>query len=919
MGSTKYHYQLKSLFLLISLFILLPTQLLFSQIFTQVTTGDIVQNNGNSGGSSWGDYNNDGHIDLFITNYQKNNFLYQNNGDGTFLMINHLIVTNDNGKSVSASWGDYDNDGDPDLYVSNMNQENFLYQNTGDGAFIKITSGAIATDMENSYACSWVDYDLDGFLDMFVSNYGQNNSLYHNNGDGTFSKITEGSIVNDGGNSRGCAWSDYDNDGDPDLFVCNANQNNFLYENNGDGSFTRITDGLLVNDSGDSYSCSWADYNNDGFVDLFVANNREANPLYRNNGNGTFTRIFTGPFSRDTGNSYSSSWSDYDNDGNLDLIVANWNQVNFFYLNNGDETFTKNTNERLADYGDNHFSCASGDYNNDGAIDVIFAVKYGHNNKLFLNNGNTNNWLQLKLAGNTSNTTAIGAKIKIQTTVNNVSAWQQREISGQTGFASQNSLNAAFGLGEATMVDSIIIQWPSGIEQVIADIEPNQILSLNEPMIYISIPNLNVHTGEFVTIPVNIQFPQYSSFHSAEFTVAGYTDYLQFNSVIVDSSLSGDYGWMFEANEYNDSIVVWFAGANAIRGDGVLCWLNFFVPEQDSTIIPLDFQSVMFDIDNIPVTAQSGSVNLLTKYFGDVDLNRKIQAYDASLILQYLVGNIDLNDEQRANANVSLDSSISALDATLILQYGVGLIDTLPYTGNQQDLFATGDVQMQNTDVESGDQIDIPIHIIKADNILSFEAVISFDPAHLTYNKVNWSSISKNFLIDIKHNEGEIVIAGAGTKPQQVEKGLFAALQFTINENFDVPQTLVTIEKLRWNEGKFKKNIASTVLSNASGIQANLSGMPQEFSLEQNYPNPFNPSTTIHYSIKERSPVQLTIFNQMGNTIQQLVNTTQSAGRYSVTWDGTNEIREPVASGVYIYVLKTGINSVLSQKMLLIK
>lgn len=919
MGSTKYHHILKSFILSLSLFILFPAQLVFSQMFTQITTGDIVLNNGNSGGSCWGDYNNDGYLDLFITNYEKNNFLYQNNGDGTFSPIYHLILANDNGKSVSASWGDYDNDGDLDLYVSNMNQENFLYQNTGDGAFIKITSGAIVTDMENSHSCSWVDYDSDGFLDMFVSNYGQNNSLYHNNGDGTFSKITEGSIVNDGGNSRGCSWADYDNDGDPDLYICNANEDNFLYENNGDGSFTRITSGLLVNNGGDSYSCSWADYNNDGFLDLFVANNRTANSLYRNNGNGTFTRIFTGPFSQDTGNSYGSSWNDYDNDGDLDLIVANWNQVNFLYLNNGNETFTKNTSERLADYGDNHFSCSTADYNNDGAIDAIFAVKYGHNNKLFLNNGNSNNWLQLKLTGDTSNSTAIGAKIRIQTTVNNVVVWQQREISGQTGYASQNSLTAAFGLGQATMVDSIVVQWPSGINQVVTDIEPNQILSLDEPMIYISIPHLDVHTGEFVTIPVNIQFPQYSSFHSAEFTVAGYEDYMQFTGVIVDSSLSGDYGWMFEANENGDSLVVWFAGANAIGGEGVLCWLHFFVPDQDSTVIPLDFQSVVFDVDNIPVTAQSGSVNLLTKFYGDVDLNRKIQAFDASLILQYLVGDINLNYEQRANANVSLDSSISALDATLILQYGVGLIDTLPFAGNQQDLLASGDVHMQDTDVQSGDQIEIPINLIKADNILSFEAVISYDPSHLTYNQIKWSSISRNFLIDINHTEGEIVIAGAGTKPQQVEKGLFAALQFTINENFNVAQTQVTIEKLRWNEGAFKKNIASTVLSNASGINTNLPGTPQEFSLERNYPNPFNPSTTIRYSIKEKSPVHLTIYNQMGNTIRQLVNTSQPAGRYSVIWDGKNDLDESVASGVYIYVLKAGSNVVLSQKMLLVK
>ncbi|MBD3290253.1 hypothetical protein GF337_15715, partial [candidate division KSB1 bacterium] len=664
MGSTKYYHQAKSYIPVITLFFIscffLSAEQASSQIFSEVTTGDIVMNNGSSGSSCWGDYDNDGYDDLFITNYEKNNFLLRNKGDGSFEQIYHLIVANDNGKSSSASWADYDNDGDLDLYVANMNQENYLYQNTGDGAFIKITTGDIATDMEYSISCSWIDYDGDGFLDMFVSNYGGNNSLYHNNADGTFTKITAGDIVNDGGNSRGCAWADYDNDGDPDLYVCNANQNNFLYQNNGDGTFTKVTTGMLVNDGGDSYGCSWADYNNDGFQDLFVANYKEANSLYRNNGNGSFTRIFAGSFSQDTGNSYGSSWADYDNDGDLDLIIANWNQENYFCRNNGDATFTKITDDVLVKDSDKHFSCASSDYDNDGAIDIFFAVKYGHNNKLFHNNGNDNNWIQLKLNGNTSNTSAIGTKVHIRTTVDDTNVHQYREISAQTGYAGQNSLTAAFGIGQATMVDSIIIHWNSGIKQVITDIEANQILNITEPMIYISIPTPNVHTGESLQVPINIKFPQYSSFHSAEITLGGYAGFMDFNGVIVDSCLTADAGWVVEANEQDDSVVVWFAGADAIGGDGVLCWLDFFVPDQDSTLIPLNFRSVLFDVDNIPVNAQSGGVNLLTKFYGDVDLNHKVQAYDASLILQYLVGSRELNYEQRANANVSLDTSISA-------------------------------------------------------------------------------------------------------------------------------------------------------------------------------------------------------------------------------------------------------------------
>src|SRR5439155_720453 len=162
----------------------------------------------------------------------------------------------------------------------------------GDGSFTKIVSGPLVQSGGNSRGSAWGDYDNDGFLDLFVSNeQGQNNFLFHNNGDGTFGKIVSGSIINDGGASYGCAWGDYDNDGFLDLFVANgpasgAGQNDFLYRNNGDGTFTRITTGSIVNDNASGDGCAWGDYNNDGFVDLFVSNlNGQNNLLYRNDGN----------------------------------------------------------------------------------------------------------------------------------------------------------------------------------------------------------------------------------------------------------------------------------------------------------------------------------------------------------------------------------------------------------------------------------------------------------------------------------------------------------------------------------------------------------------------------------------------------------------------------------------------------------
>jgi hypothetical protein len=408
-----------------------------TQNFTKITTGDIVNDGGNSEGCSWIDYDNDGDLDLFVSNrHGQNNFFYENNGGGTFTKITSGVIVNDGGNSIGNSWGDYDNDGDLDLFVCGLYENNLLYQNNGDKIFTKITTGDIVNDGGHTHSSSWGDYDNDGDLDLFVTNGGyENNFLYSNDSDGSFTKITTGDIVNDGGWSHNCNWGDYDKDGDLDLFVANAEgfPNNFLYSNNGDGSFIKITTGEIVNDGGFSHSCSWGDYDNDGDLDLFVANAiNENNFLYSNNGDGSFTKITTGVIVNEGGSSEACSWGDYDNDGDLDLFVSN------------------------------------------GGSEV------NENNFLYANDGNTNSWLNVKCIGTISNHCAIGTKVKTKSTINGKIVRQIQEIPGKTGYASQNSLNAEFGLGDATLIDSIIIEWPSGIVQITTNVNVNQFLTIVE-------------------------------------------------------------------------------------------------------------------------------------------------------------------------------------------------------------------------------------------------------------------------------------------------------------------------------------------------------------------------------------------------------------------------------------------------------
>ncbi|MCP4710915.1 MAG: hypothetical protein GY869_20015, partial [Planctomycetes bacterium] len=447
------------------------------QHFIKISRNEIA-GSADSRGACWGDYDNDDDSDLFVANNGLN-FLYENEGDSTFSRVYDGPV-DDDGLSWACSWGDYNNDGFLDLFVANADSSNSLYQNINGDNFDRVEIDGAASD---SRSVSWVDYDNDGDLDLFVTNHNGNNFLYENEGQEQnfgFTKIQSGDIVETGATFTSCAWGDYDNDGDLDLFVTTDFENN-LYGNNGNGDFTRVFDNVVVSETAQSRSASWGDYNNDGFLDLFVANYGEDNFLYRNNGNGTFIAITTGSIVNDSGLSFGSCWGDYDNDGYLDLFVANeYNQAsgdtaNFLYRNTGnftnsDSAFTKiiagidalNKTENIDSY-----SASWADYNKDGFLDLFVANGGASvNNYLYTNLRNRKNWLQIKCIGTESNLSGIGARVKLKTTIDpevGQSPWQIQEISGQTGQGSQNSLIAEFGFGSAASIDSIVVEWPSGI------------------------------------------------------------------------------------------------------------------------------------------------------------------------------------------------------------------------------------------------------------------------------------------------------------------------------------------------------------------------------------------------------------------------------------------------------------------------
>jgi hypothetical protein len=443
------------------MFLIVKSSVVYSQNFTKIATGDIVNDAGNSGGSSWIDFDNDGYLDLFVANGNQdnqNNQLFRNNHDGTFIKIITGELVNNGGSSIGGTWGDYDNDGDADLYVTNRALAsgsatiNFLYLNNGDGTFTRITDGVIANDPADSNISSWIDIENDGDLDLFVVNFNQANFLYMNNGDGTFTKNPNG-VINQTSLSISAVWGDFNNDGYLDLFIGNGGSTaNLLFRNNKDGTFTQITSGAPVTDIASTL----------GFLYL-----NEGPPNY------TFSKVTVGNIVNDGGFSVGSAWGDIDNDGDLDLYIGNFNQNNFLYLNNGDSTFQKISNGSIVEDVGATFGVSMADYDKDGDIDLYATNINNQNNFFYTNDGNQNNWIRLECIGTNSNKSAIGTKVKIKVDSGDINSWQMREITSQSGYNSQNSLIAEFGVKNAAVVDSIKIEWPSTIVDIYTDVPIN--------------------------------------------------------------------------------------------------------------------------------------------------------------------------------------------------------------------------------------------------------------------------------------------------------------------------------------------------------------------------------------------------------------------------------------------------------------
>jgi hypothetical protein len=428
----------------------------FSHVLLSATTI------GNSQGLAWADYDNDGDFDLYLpSNDAFSATLFRKNSGNTFTNVAATAGVNDTGEGRGVAWGDYDLDGDLDLFVVRQSVAKRLYKNNGDGTFSDVATAAGVANTSAGLGATWADYDADGDLDLYQTNISsQSNNLYRNNGNGTFTDVAAAANVNSVDNGRGTAWIDYDGDGDLDVYVAD-NGPNHLYRNNANGTFSSVEVASGVSYSGNGKQGVWGDYDGDRDFDLFITNfNTEADRLYRNNGNGTFTEVAAAAGVNDTGSGQGASWGDYDCDGDLDLYVSN-EGANRLYRNNGG-TFTDVAQSLgVADSGKGQ-AVSWIDFDADGDLDLYLSNEES-SSLLYVNalNPYTNTYLKVILLDGSSRWTQHGVRAEILTTSGSTFV-AASAMDGGSGYLSQNAFSMNFcNLAPSTSYD-VKVYWNDG-------------------------------------------------------------------------------------------------------------------------------------------------------------------------------------------------------------------------------------------------------------------------------------------------------------------------------------------------------------------------------------------------------------------------------------------------------------------------
>jgi enediyne biosynthesis protein E4 len=816
----------------------------------------------------FGDYNNDGRPDLFLAQASgldpKNQHfaLLYNEGDGRFTDRTQILHTvNTHRKGGGSLFGDYDNDGDLDLFVSVggpiglQNAPNILLRNDR-GVFADVTLDAGLTDSQRTDNAIWLDYDQDGYIDLYTGNVISSpvgrNKLHRNNGDGSFTDVTaEVGLEMQmqeccGGSNGGMVAGDFDDDGWPDLYVGAWQDRNRLFMNNGQGGFTDATT-AEVGDAGEALGVAVGDIDNDGDLDIFqaagggfgsLAGGQYRSLMLLNLGQGQFLDVIEGV-------GLEGFWGvqttgpglvDIDNDGDLDLLTTDPHTL---FLNNGDGTFEEQTS-RSGIKGVRR-TLVVGDYDEDGFQDVIFGYDLSSVPALssfggiYRNNGNGNHWLKVELVGTASNRNGIGARLVA--TAGDLRP--MREIFGGRGH-DLDEMVAHFGLGQHTQVDELEIRWPSGQVDVLYDIPADQKIRVFEG-----------REGYHVVHPTTWE-------SVSDSLVAGETVDLQ---ATVRPAL-------FEPGAETTHVT---ADLSTLGGGAEVP----LVDRGDGTYAVT------------PVSLSIEGINGFRTISVMIDQHTSLGPYWTKLSRRLAV--------LPAEDQVILDEGISGdwlVDTTNVEHLALSQSEVV-YAGGSACA-----VQVQKSNA-SWQVVFQPENQMGA---LGFTLRFAIRPGDVTLSRSTRFTVNlmpSSFFFTLLEENGV-----------DLEKKEWQNVEIPLSL-FGLDEPIASVNFAGNFEGTFYLDdirlVAAEPSSSVTAItEEHTATLPQSFTLAQNFPNPFNGSTAIRFSLPSATHIELSIFNLAGQQVTTLVSREHQAGAYTIHWDGRDDDGRKLASGVYLYRLKTG-------------
>ncbi len=826
------------------------------------------------GGSALGDYDNDGWPDVFRLECRGTQVaLMHNEGDGAFSLAEQTrsiqeALPPDKRLGYGQTFADYDNDGDLDLFVPvgmwdyGQRAPNVLLRNDR-GTFTDVTLAAGLTDINNTDNVVWFDYDRDGWLDVYMGNPAcgapeqpLRNLLYRNRGDGTFADATaqagldldlgSGEAIGGcgGGTNGGMAGADFNDDGWPDLYIAVFRGPNWLFLNDGQGHFRNATTREIA-DPGQAFDVAVGDIDNDGDLDLFQAagglQQADRSLLLLNVGQGQFLDVTEGAGVYVVGDAQDTGFGDIDNDGDLDLTLGQPRRV---FINDGSGMFTDGTAQAMGESAeDNYIPVAFWDYDLDGHLD-------GQGYRAFFHNkGNTNHSLRVELVGIQSNRNGIGARLFA--TAGEVR--QMREILGGRGF-NQDEMVAHFGLGQGTKVDRLEIRWPSGQVDVLTDLPTDQKIRVFEgregyqtvqPAIWKVDPPGVVVIGT-----------------TADFDLAIRPTLFEPGATItrVSADLS-ELGGAAEVPLVAAGDGTYHLSAPALTTAGPNRMSHISVQIDQTTSLGPHWTQMSRSVAMLPAEDQ-------VVYGDTLDGQWRVETADK----------VEFDLEGRA----VVFSGQAALALKTPFFWKVQFlpaepVDPLGYKA-LRFAFHPGDATVPRD--------------------RSFRAIINDEPIIL----MGRGQILESARIDMEVKDWQVVEIPLGSLKAREP---IASLSFQGNL-----------------EGTFYLDDVRLVVATPSPVtvveEERTTPMPQSFSLSQNFPNPFNSETVIRFALPEGGEVELAVYNLAGQQVVKLVEGVREAGSYAVRWDGRDGDGRELASGVYLYRLRAG-KKLETRKLVLVR